>query len=100
MGAFSAFLEGTCDHMTTFWLVRCKQMTYSSFQKQPSRMLVLPPVPSCPSNELKDKMKVAGGPSMAENYKDSNPPESLMEERAHSTPGSLLLASNIKREMS
>lgn len=51
MGAFSAFLEGTCDHMTTFWLIRCKQMSYSSFQKQPSRMLMLPTVPSCPSNE-------------------------------------------------
>lgn len=44
--------------------------------------------------------EVAGGPSMAENYKDSNPPESLMEERAHTTPGSLLLASNIKRKVS
>lgn len=37
---------------------------------------------------------------MAENYKDLNPPESLMEERAHTTLESLLLASNIKREIS
>lgn len=44
--------------------------------------------------------EVAGGPSMAENYKDLNPPENLMEERANTTPESLLLASNIKREIS
>lgn len=97
VGAFPTFLEGTCDHMTTFCLIRCKQRcpTAASKNNLPECWCCLLYFPtSFQQNE------VAGGPSMVENYKDLNPPESLVEERAHTTLESLLLASNIKREMS